>query len=1144
MTLKDIISRHATADDPNGLLLLTLPTGFGKTYYALQYMKEQIQLTDGPRQNIWFVTTLKKNLPVDDLKALVGEDLFDQYVLQVKSYVDLVTDYIQINGGLPERAKEIPHASEMTKWAIQYKACPKDASPDFKRYLYEKLSEAERQFRNALKAYLKPKLKGQSEARGRLNELRSDKNLRWVEELYPIVAVFEKSVFFSTVRKFYTQLDTIIGPAVQIATSGIVENSVVFIDEFDASKQHIQDAIVEHTERYTQDILGLFVRIARGVDARSLPTSRLRPMIAEQELSYLQDRFDRLRAEAEAIRSGFHFDYHFLLRSATAQDRAFLFHDYRYHTFVGDNRAYLKVEPSKADATNYIHTQPEPPETEQENLLFLLNKLKGFIWMFAYFVGDLSRVYQSVHSKRPETEERMSSGNAIRTCLEVFDINDVPTHRFFEDFITQRTFSAGLSRGDLMDESPLGQGFRYFDLLNSQAHDANTKLRFADTLTTPERWMLGLCQRALVIGISATAGFDAPLSNYSLAFLRAHLQNRFHAVLPDEVAALESAFRERYAQAGRHKISVEAVSCPVDQALALKALLPGAGKEVYKTLAHQLPGDEGAYATSRYIKLGMAYARFIREEDCHSFLCLLNKLPRKGQNDDFTEEGLISILTEIRICYLKETEEEAKQEVSSSLYIVDSSGFEHSFERICEHLKKGHDAFVVSTYQTMGAGQNIQYEPHSEQKVVAVNDLEYGDGKKDYDGIYLEQPTHLLAYFRSGEAISDTDLIHYLFEVAYLEAGGAISQEQKSARVRYIFGRKLNKYAVLNSGSVRESESVVAHYCRVIIQAVGRLSRTRLKPPVTHLLYDQNLARYLSQFSAEGHLLVREFEALQQHAQGQEQGNPTDPAEKIHNQNVSTSIQTATLLRKLARRGIWQQSEMDFWEGLRTYVLKNPTDSKERVTRNGLMRFYIAHPGGEQLRMYNYQTRSDFKNDLSIFFNQESGKSASEDAARLPELMKIRTIQMLFEQKGYAMEFQANERMVSPPTFQNIYLGALGEVIGAHLLEKHGISCRPLPPEHYERFDAVADNGIYLDFKYWGAGTRVDARVQKEKIRKKLEEVGGKAAIIVNIVSPAPDYQPVTGEDGIIEVPGLLDLSRGVVLEEHLQFIHDKIMKL
>jgi hypothetical protein len=444
----------------------------------------------------------------------------------------------------------------------------------------------------------------------------------------------------------------------------------------------------------------------------------------------------------------------------------------------------------------------------------------------------------------------------------------------------------------------------------------------------------------------------------------------------------------------------------------------------------------------------------------------------------------------------------------------------------------------------MGAGQNIQYEPHPGQKVVAVNDLEYGDGKKDYDGLYLEQPTHLLSYFRSGEAISDTDLIHYLFEVAYLEAGGAISQEQKSARVRYIFGRKLNKYAVLNSGSVRESESVVAHYCRVIIQAVGRLSRTRLKPPVTHLLYDQNLAPYLSQFSAEGHLLVREFEALQQHVQGQEQGNPTDPAEKIRNQNVSTSIQTATLLRKLSRRRVWQQKEIDFWEGLRTQVLRYPTDSKERVTRNGLMRFYIAHPGGEQLRMYNYQTRSDFKNDLSISFNQGSGKSASEDAARLPELMKIRTIQMLFEQKGYAMEFQPNERIVSPPTFQNIYLGALGEVIGAHLLEKHGISCRPLPPEHYERFDAVADNGIYLDFKYWGAGTRVDARVQKEKIRKKLEDVGGKAAIIVNIVSPAPDYQPVTGEDGIIEVPGLLDLSRGVMLEEHLQFIHDKIMKL
>lgn len=1147
MTLKDVISRYAASQPRNGLLLLTLPTGFGKTHHVLQYIAAQIKTEEGPAQNTWFATTLKKNLPTDKLKKLVGKELYDRHVLQVKSYVDLVADYFKDEGGLPQDALEIPHARELSKWARAYNTCPKGASKAFQQHLYEKLSEAERNFRRALKAYLKPTLKGSPDGRGRLQQLRSDKALRWVEELYPIVTVFEKKVFFVTVRKFYTQLDTIIGPAVQIASSGMVENSIVFIDEFDASKQHVQDAIVAHTEKYTQDILGLFVRLARGVEARNLPESRLQPDISGKDTAYLQDALDRLRQEADAIRSSYHFDHHFLLKAKAGQDRVFLFHDYRYHTSVSNEHTFLGIEPNSSDATNYIHTQAEPPESEAENLLFLLNKLKGFIWMFAYFISDLSRTYQSAHDRRTETEERMSSGNAIRTCLEVFDIDDAPTHRFFEDFITQRASAGGSTRWNLMDESPVGQGFRYFDLLNSQAHDANTKLRFADTLTTPERWMLGLCRRALVIGVSATAGLDAPLSNYSLRFLRTHLQERFLSLRPEEEAALESAFQQQYAKADRHRINAEAISCPMDQELALQQLLPAADKSTYKVLAHALPDSKeegGAYASSRYIKLAMAYARFIQDEDSHSFLCLLNKLPRKSQEDTFTVEVLKTLLSEVRINYLKEAEEEARQTVASTLCIVESDGFDDCIERINTQLKNGRAAFVVSTYQTMGAGQNIQYEPHPDQKVVAINDLGYGDGKKDYDGIYLEQPTHMLAYFKNGEYLKDADLVHYLFEVAYLEAGGAISQKQKKERIQYIFQRKLNKFARLNSESVREAESVVAHFCRVIIQAVGRLSRTRYKPPVTYLLYDQGMAKYLSSFNAEGHLLVREFRVLQQHAQAQSEGSPGDTAARINNENVNVSLQQAALFRKLTVRRTWQQSEIDFWEGLRAYVLKHPTSSSERVLKNGLKRFYITHPDGKPLRMYKYRTRSDFRNDLSISFHQGTGKPASEDAARLPELLKISAIKAFFEAKGYAMSFKADELMVSPPVFQNIYLGALGEVIGEHLLKKYGIHCHPLPPEHYERFDAVTDNGLYLDFKYWGAGTQVNAQEQKEKIKRKLNEVGGSRAIIVNIVSPAPDYQPIVGEDGIIEVPGLLDLERGIVLEEYLQYIHDKTMKL
>ena len=49
----------------NGLLLVDLPTGFGKTYTVAQYISENYDKIDG---KIIFVTQLKKNFPEDDLR--------------------------------------------------------------------------------------------------------------------------------------------------------------------------------------------------------------------------------------------------------------------------------------------------------------------------------------------------------------------------------------------------------------------------------------------------------------------------------------------------------------------------------------------------------------------------------------------------------------------------------------------------------------------------------------------------------------------------------------------------------------------------------------------------------------------------------------------------------------------------------------------------------------------------------------------------------------------------------------------------------------------------------------------------------------------------------------------------------------------
>ena len=81
-------------DKENGLLLLDMPTGFGKTYSVIKYIAEFIKENSDTGKKIFFITTLKKNLPVEELKRRLDEmellHLFEERVIELKSNVDTV----------------------------------------------------------------------------------------------------------------------------------------------------------------------------------------------------------------------------------------------------------------------------------------------------------------------------------------------------------------------------------------------------------------------------------------------------------------------------------------------------------------------------------------------------------------------------------------------------------------------------------------------------------------------------------------------------------------------------------------------------------------------------------------------------------------------------------------------------------------------------------------------------------------------------------------------------------------------------------------------------------------------------------------------------------------------------------------------
>ena len=60
--MKRILNEHCHSQCESGLLLLSMPTGFGKTYNVLNFIYEHYEEFAAQERKILFVTNLKKNL--------------------------------------------------------------------------------------------------------------------------------------------------------------------------------------------------------------------------------------------------------------------------------------------------------------------------------------------------------------------------------------------------------------------------------------------------------------------------------------------------------------------------------------------------------------------------------------------------------------------------------------------------------------------------------------------------------------------------------------------------------------------------------------------------------------------------------------------------------------------------------------------------------------------------------------------------------------------------------------------------------------------------------------------------------------------------------------------------------------------------
>ena len=125
---------------------------------------------------------------------------------------------------------------------------------------------------------------------------------------------------------------------------------------------------------------------------------------------------------------------------------------------------------------------------------------------------------------------------------------------------------------------------------------------------------------------------------------------------------------------------------------------------------------------------------------------------------------------------------------------------------------------------------------------------------------------------------------------------------------------------------------------------------------------------------------------------------------------------------------------------------------------------------------------------------------------------------------------------MSPPLWNNIYKGMLGEIAGSFLI-KHLLEISLVEidePSIFEKFDyQIPGKPIFFDFKNWNESFDLNKKETQAKITKKAKECNAKIVIVANILADEGYKIDHKDDDGlkILVIPSILHEKNENIVE-------------
>ncbi|MBQ8771690.1 MAG: hypothetical protein IJZ28_00645, partial [Clostridia bacterium] len=528
----------------NGLMLVDMPTGGGKTYQTKEIISKYIRgeiLGEIPR--IIYITPLRKN--VDDLYSDLQKEfkdnleLLDSYVLRLyPNYECVINNLVEVEELIPYEIRNKDSYKNLKKQINLYNNFSECNQFDLADATLKEIQRIyEPAFRKDVTRVLIKKYPIPRDRRRAIN-----KDCSWLPKVYPSCLTEDRKVLIMTMSKFLVANDPIIGKPYRFISHSKTRRALIFVDEFDSTKEVVLQQEIDRCVDHKLDLIKLFSGISNTLKGRVLPESIFAGSTDETAEKGSAVVFANMKKNFLDSEKEFNLNYLFKLdEGINLQQRCFLFDDHKLHTIhASDKEGHIVLEINKAKNINLIKIEPH----DSDGLFYRsIYRMKSAINKFISCCAIMARNYRNYYNER--NQDKMEIDHAVSTILDPFNLDGRSNQTLQELIINDMSIPSDKRGVDIIQTDFYLDGFRYYDFEDDISHDLSTTTSICYFENTPEKFMLSLSSIARVVGLSATGTIQTVTGNYNLEYLQVMLADRYHVLSDDDKNRIAEKISDR-----------------------------------------------------------------------------------------------------------------------------------------------------------------------------------------------------------------------------------------------------------------------------------------------------------------------------------------------------------------------------------------------------------------------------------------------------------------------------------------------------------------------------------------------------------------------------------------------------------------------